>query len=257
MAYSLPTAREVQEFDRNGVVCLRRPFGAGFPDLLSEAIDAWLADTESPSERVASQRGNGGMIVSMFLWKSSVAFRDIALGGAVAAVAAALLKESSVSFFNDNLFVKEPRCDVRVPWHQDVPYYPIRGSRFVTLWIAADDIGRASGGLEYVAGSHLWGEEYRPVHFTPGKGDYEGDLPPVPHIDARRAGLDILGWDLKPGDCVAHHGLTLHTSGPNPTALARRALAVRYVGRDVHGYERDGAISLPPDHPFCVSTGSA
>ena len=63
--------------------------------------------------------------------------------------------------------------------------------------------------MEYVKGSHKWGKRYRSRTFTDKDIDEE-NLPEVPDIEAMRGELEILQWELEPGDCVVHHALTLH-----------------------------------------------
>jgi ectoine hydroxylase-related dioxygenase (phytanoyl-CoA dioxygenase family) len=239
MDADLPT-----DFARDGVVYIR----SACPELvatLQRAIDWWVAHAEAAQvSRVASSYDNSPLVVSMFLWRTHPEFRRIALDPGLAKVAATLLRVPDVALFNDNLFVKEPGCDVGLGWHHDVPYYPVSGSQFVTLWLPADSASLASGGIEYLAGSHKWGCEYRPTHFTPGAGYYDISMPQPPDIERHRSDYDIVSWDVEPGDCIAHHGLTLQSSQPNSTTHRRRALAVRFTGPDITYVPRPGAIEF-------------
>ncbi len=55
-------------------------------------------------------------------------------------VVAGLLNTTQVNFFYDQVFTKEPGSASPTPWHNDQPYWPVRGSGVMTLWLALDDI---------------------------------------------------------------------------------------------------------------------
>ncbi|NIP74473.1 MAG: phytanoyl-CoA dioxygenase, partial [Xanthomonadales bacterium] len=62
---------------------------------------------------------------------------------------------------------------------QDAPYYLVRGAQSVSFWVPLDPVPRDRT-IEFVAGSHLAGKEYRPDRFD-GTRLYEGDMSePVP-----------------------------------------------------------------------------
>lgn len=236
------TEPEVTAFTRDGVVCIRDGLDMESVRLLTLAIDSWVASEPNRINDVRSDDNDFPLKVSMSMWQSSPLFQEFVFDVTLAQVAAQLLSTREVFLFNDNMFVKEPGCTVTVSWHHDIPYYPIAGSQLVSLWLPIDSVNSDSGGLRYVAGSHSWGQEYQPVHFTPGRGSYDMPLPDAPDIDQAR--YDIRSWNLSPRDYVAHHGLTLHTSGANTTDRPRRALALRFAGDDIVWNSRPNAIKI-------------
>jgi ectoine hydroxylase-related dioxygenase (phytanoyl-CoA dioxygenase family) len=102
--------------------------------------------------------------------------------------------------------------------------------------------------IEFVAGSHLSGMEYRPNRFD-GTPLYEGDRSePVPDIEANRAGYQIRGWAVEPGDAVVFNFRTLHGAPANTSTDRRRVISVRWVGDDARFVRRLGRTSPPfPD----------
>jgi len=143
----------------------------------------------------------------------------------------------SVNFFFDQVIVKEPGTVQRTPWHQDLPYWAVKGSQICAIWLALDPVA-AENSVEYVLGSHRWGTEYSPSHFADGSL-YEGTgLPPLPDIDAHRSEYQICSWDIEPGDCLVFHAMMVHgAAGNNSLAHRRRAVSTRWcpAGRlDVH-----------------------
>ncbi len=145
------------------------------------------------------------------------------------------------------LLIKEPGTPTRTPWHQDLPYWPIDGWKVCSLWLALDPVTAESGAVEYIKGSHRWGRRYKPATFS-GQHDYQEPLPPVPDIEAMRDELEIVQFELQPGDCTIHHGLLVHGSPGNlQPHRRRRASVTRWAGEDVVYRPRDGLQDMPAD----------
>jgi ectoine hydroxylase-related dioxygenase (phytanoyl-CoA dioxygenase family) len=146
------------------------------------------------------------------------------------------------------MFVKEPGAVAPTPWHQDLPYWPLRGDQICGLWCPLDSVDLDSGAVEYVRGSHLAGRWYRPRHFG-GASGYDGASgDPMPDIDATVAARDRLSWAMEPGDAIAFHGLVVHGAGGNRSAQRRRrAVSLRWMGDDAVFDDRPGT------YPFEVA----
>ena len=134
------------------------------------------------------------------------------------------------------------------PWHQDIPFWPFQGDQICTLWLALDEVSADSGAVEYVKGSHRWGKKYQPKSFV-GDGRYQQDgLDPLPDFNAIRDELDIVSFDMEPGDCTLHHGLTVHGApGNSRSDRRRRAYVTRWAGDDVTYDPRDGTQPMLRD----------
>ena len=146
-------------------------------------------------------------------------------------------RNERVNLFYDQLFVKESKSDAVTRWHNDLPYWPIEGNKVLSIWIAVDYTTLASGGLEFVAKSHLDGIFYQPVLFGEASGaeqySINPDYRPIPDIDANRDKYEFLSWDLEPGDALVFHGLTVHGARGNQENRRRRGYTVRFCGDDV------------------------
>ena len=115
--------------------------------------------------------------------------------------------------------MKEPGTAHPTPWHQDQPYWPVKGWQITSVWIALDPIDRSNGAVEFIAGSHSWGVNYRPTPFRKG---HEikftvSDLQQIPDIDADRSKYDIRWWPMAPGDCLVFHAMIVHGAPGNDT----------------------------------------
>ena len=162
-------------------------------------------------------------------------------------IARDLMGAGTVSFFFDHLLVKEPGTANPTPWHQDLPYWPVAGDHVCSLWFAMDHVDIASGGVRYVAGSHRWDEEFQARSFDMSDKYSDPLKRPAPDPDTMD-GVQILSWDLEPGDVVAHHVRTLHGAPGNSVSdRRRRGLATRWCGDDALFDPRPMTMRLPRD----------
>lgn len=239
---------EVASFWRDGALCLRGLFGTEWVEHMREAVEEDLAH---PGPLAREYGKNGGRFLGdIGAWAVKPGLRRFVEESPAAEIAARLLKSHKVNFLYDQLFVKEPGTAAITPWHQDGPYWPVRGDQILSIWFALDDVTVESSGVEYLKGSHRWGKEYRPVSFA---GDAEmyrmlpGDT--LPDIEAMRGQFEVMNWDMKAGDCLIHHCMTVHGAPGNASSTRRRrAYATRWTGDDVVYAPREGqaAISVEP-----------
>ena len=239
---------DVAAYARDGVVCLRGQFDARWVERLRAAIERDLAAPGPHATNFAEGSSAGRFFGDMYMWRRDPEFRAAALESPAAAIAARLMDSSAVDFFYDQIFVKEPGTAHPTPWHQDLPYWPVKGSQIASVWIALDDVDRSNGAVEFVAGSHRWGVNYRPTPFRKGHEAKftDSDLAQIPDIDADRGKYDIKSWRMEPGDCLVFDAMIVHGAPGNETPGARRrGLALRYTGDDVRYDPRPGTFQFP------------
>jgi hypothetical protein len=140
---------DVTAYDRAGVVCLRQAFDPAWVERLRGAVERDLASPGPHATNFAEGSTAGRFFGDMYMWRRDPEFRAAALDSPAAAIAA------------------RPMASV---------------------WIALDDIDRSNGAVEFVAGSHRWGINYRPTPFRKGHEIKftDSDLVPIPDIDADR-----------------------------------------------------------------------
>jgi ectoine hydroxylase-related dioxygenase (phytanoyl-CoA dioxygenase family) len=223
------TAEEVTAFQRDGVALLKALFDPAWIEELEQAVDFIMAHPTPHAVRLVASYADD------YLARYNADFARISITDSPGpGVAAQLIGSPSINLIFDSIIVKEPGEEGPTPWHHDLPYYPLTGRQLVSLWVPVDPVTLHSGGVRYVAGSHEWGLQLRPESFNFDAAYAHLDLPPVPDIDADEEQYDIVSWDLQPGDCVAHHGLTVHSAGGNLSQTRRRrAFVVRYAGEDI------------------------
>lgn len=224
---------EIQSYQEDGIVCLRGFFDADWVARMREAAELSLDNpTEMAIEMATTQGKSGRFFFDTFVWRHNPICRDFIYNSPAAELAAQIMQTDKLNIFFDQWLIKEPGTDVPTPWHHDLPYWPVDGSQIATIWLALDPVDLASGAVEYVKGSHLWGQRYRAKSFG-GTVDYSEDLPEIPDIDLARDQYDIVHFDLEPGDCTVHHALSVHgASGNSRTDHRRRAYVTRWAGAD-------------------------
>lgn len=257
----LPTAEDVRAFREDGVVCLRGVLNPAFvlamepavDRLVRESIGATMHNMSALGDDLASQgadlltdgrRGMGRFVSGTDHWRVDADCRAFALNPGIAEIAARLLCSSKVNLWEDSVLVKEPDTAERTAWHQDLAYFHVTGEQVCTTWIPLDHADAESGAMRFVRGSHRWRDQFRPNWFVsslPMPGT-EGEL--IPDIEALAAAgeVEVLQFDLGPGDMTVHHARTLHAAGANLSRTRRRrAISLRYCGDDVRYHFRPGA----------------
>lgn len=237
---------EIATYRRQGVVKLPQIFPFDWIEHLREATDAAMANPGPYAEEYA--KGGGRFYGELDVARRLDSVWAFVQHSPAAAIAGAVMEASRVNFFYDQLLVKEPGTAERTPWHQDQPYWAVSGRQVASIWLPLDPVSKGAS-LQYVTGSHEWGE-HNPQHFSDGS-PYEGtDLPSLPDIDGEPERYDILSWDMQPGDCLVFQAMIVHGSQGNLSASTRRrALATRWTGDDARYCIRAGETGYPPFDP--------
>ena len=249
----------VQDFQRDGAICLRQLLNADEVALLREGIDANLA-APSPRAKVASRPDDPGRFFEDFCnWQDIPQFGRFITETPLAIAAQRLMDSPTVRLYHDHVLVKEAGTRQRTPWHQDQPYYNIEGQQNISMWIPVDPVSRPAT-LEFVAGSHK-GPWLMPRTFMDNQAKWfpEGSLSDLPDVEADRDRFPIVGWEIEPGDVVCFHMLTLHAAGGVDGPNRRRVFSVRFLGDDIRHAPRRWVTSpefpgladeLPADAPM-------
>jgi len=230
------TGSDIAAYESDGVVCLRGLFDRGWIQRLRVALERNMKQP-GPWHRSITKPGQpGNFYYDSMMWRFDPEFRAFAEQSPAAEIAGCVMGATSVRFFYDQLFVKEPGTLDPMPWHHDLPYWPFRGKQVCSIWLAIEDVTATGSGVEFVAGSHTWGKWYRPELPYDDNRKYQGlELEPCPDFGLRRgeAGLRFLTWDMQAGDCLVFSALTVHGSGGNTAMTHRRAaLSTRWLGDD-------------------------
>jgi len=257
------TPEEIRRFDADGVVLLRGAFERRWLDMLRDGIELAMANP-SPLSKEYGGKDAGRFFGDYNMWKRLNAFEEFTCHSPAGEYAGQLMRSAHVNLYNEHLLVKEPgSAGARTPWHQDMPYFRLKGWQMCSVWVPLDSATTDTGAMSFIRGSHRWGKEFRPMQFRNSQtaetsAEYE-DLPDLDSAEYRSAQIS---FDLEPGDCTVHHALTLHSAGGNQSpTLRRRALSIRYTGDDVRWFKRpfspeeDNAAYVQLDKDAGLATG--
>lgn len=160
--------------------------------------------------------------------------RKTVMSPSVAGVAATALGVDKVRLYQTVAFFKQPG-DVESSWHQDQVAAPFSGDKFVTVWIALDDLGREQSPLTFANGSHIDVAGSPSLQTVP----LERRVSRMAHLSDH----DIKQWykmsnamAMDAGDASLHLGWTFHRADANRGSTVRRALAASFIADGTHFY---------------------
>lgn len=143
--------------------------------------------------------------------------------------------EAGARLAQDQVWAKPPGAPPLV-FHRDSPYFMFQPDDVVTVWFALDDMDEELGPLQYVRGSHLWGDG----RVGSASQFFHHDVQSLLRSAATREGidpdtLDIVSMSgLTKGSISIHHGKTWHGSGENKSnCRPRRGLGIHFVPANV------------------------
>ena len=234
-------------FKRDGAVVVRGGFSTDWLETLARGVDKNFADPGPDATQYTAQGKPGGFYDDYCNWRRIDEYRDFVLHSPAGAIAGALLDTSQVRIYHDHVLVKEPGTQEVTPWHHDLPYYGLDGTQLCSIWLPLDPVPKRAC-PEFVAGSHAWGKRFVPRLFISHESYHAAvaGYELVPDVDAERDQLEILSWDMEPGDCIAFHMLTVH-GAPNTSTIKtrRRGFSTRWLGDDAVFAERPWKTSPP------------
>lgn len=246
---TLISAEQRAAYDRDGVVCLRQVFPQQWIEDLRHGVDLAMSQPGPNAEEYTKPGSSGRFFGDLDLASRHEIFRRFVFSSPAAQLAGEVMGAGKVNFFYDQLLVKEPGTGERTPWHQDQPYWAVTGWQVCSIWLPLDVVSRQSC-VEYVAGSHRWGQSFNPQAFLDHR-PYQGTgLPPLPDIDAERDRHRMLSWDLEPGDCLIFQAMIVHGAAGNASSThRRRAFSTRWCGDDARFSRRAGEVAIPTSDP--------
>ena len=217
------TDDKVEFYRENGYVRFDEVLSADEVEAVRGALERTLADRRGIHRDLAGMSGEEKILQMLNLWEQNDLLKAYATSPRLAGIAKRLTGSDSLHLFHDQALVKKPGPSAASPWHQDQPYWPSKEPGMLSCWMALDDVTVERGAMQFIPGSHRWGE-FDPISFA-------GDGPELKELvsDAQRAQWEAVPVELKAGDCTWHHGLTAHYTRPNTTDHVRRALVTIYI----------------------------
>lgn len=155
-------------------------------------------------------------------WRITEGLHDVLWNPRFLAAASQLLGNSPVRFWHDQLFWKPAKQGGVVAWHQDYSYWTrTKPIAHLTCWCGLDDSTKENGCLQYIPGSHRWGLLPKPII----AGELQG-IKDFLNEEQKKQFEHPQYAEVKAGEAIFHHSLTLHGSGANTSAKPRRAFVI-------------------------------
>ena len=131
----------------------------------------------------------------------------------------------NILVWGSTFFIKPPRSQSYVSWHQDLRYWGLEDDdAMVSAWLALGPVSKANGCMRFVKQSHKRGLLEHLDRFDEDNFLYRGQ-----QAKAEIAERDIVDVELAAGEFSLHHGLTLHSSPANPSDTGRWGLTINYL----------------------------
>lgn len=235
---SKPTEKLVTDahrrtFEADGVVKIEGAVSPSWVDRLLGVVEAEIAE---PGPWITDTNPGGTvdrLFTTRYRWPDDPIRRRFIFESGVADLVGQVMGSNSVRLYFDHLLIKEPGTKAPTPWHQDIPYWPFLGERIASCWVALTPATVAESSLEFIRGSHRWGNYYAPKSFNPDEEWERGSTGvEVPDIDGDRSQFDIVGFDVAPGDALIFSAWSLHGAPGNAGRHRRAAFSTRWLGDD-------------------------
>jgi ectoine hydroxylase-related dioxygenase (phytanoyl-CoA dioxygenase family) len=238
----------ISEFQRTGAIVLRNVLDQPMLDELAEGVKMNLA---KPSPRgidyVKDAKTGEHFFHDAMLVNHNPHYSKVIFESKLAESVAKVMQAQALAISNVTVFLRSAGTKKRTRWHRDQPYWPAKGWKACSTWIPLDPVPLNTS-LEFVSGSHLWGDIYERSDFRATETSQHlaaesARKEPFPDIEANRNDYDILSWQVNPGDCVMFHGMTTHGgSGNLPESMQRRTVSLQWFGDDVTFSPKEGGV---------------
>lgn len=130
--------------------------------------------------------------------------------------------------WSSNFFIKEPKDNTYVSWHQDSEYWGLEPDDVITAWIALSDANIDTGPMEVIPKSHKWENQIHEETFQKDNLLSRGqEIKNIPNAD------EAVAMPLNAGEISLHHVKLAHSSRINNTSDRRIGLAIRYTSTAV------------------------
>jgi len=125
--------------------------------------------------------------------------------------------------WNTIFWIKEPRTESYVGWHQDLQYWGLDNDELVSVWVALSPATEQSGCMSVMPGSHRELIDHDETYHENNLLTRGQEL----KIDVRDR--EIVAMPLQPGEASFHNVKAAHGSGPNRSDDRRIGLSMHYM----------------------------
>ncbi|MEZ4360037.1 MAG: phytanoyl-CoA dioxygenase family protein [Kofleriaceae bacterium] len=233
-----------EEFDRNGCVMVQSFLTLAEVESLRTNVDrvveaVLLGGHKEAVVKIGDQlRSVENLLVDTYFRELAGAPKFLGLGDALLGkrVVATMPEEPEGQFGSQGYIDMPPGMGLVTPPHQDLRYQNFVPTEALGVWVALGETSLDNGGMRYVRGSHRRGLRRHEID-----KQQTGFSMKVADFGASDMSEEV-SFVMRPGDAVAHHGLTIHRSNGNHSTRNRPAfrMFMRWEGctrdEEAHGW---------------------
>ncbi len=228
------TATEVGIFAAAGHVLLREVASAQEVAPYRDAIaDVTLRLSQELRPLKERETYGKAFLQVMNLWRQDPSAAAFVQAQRFGGIAAQLLGVDRVRLYHDQALFKEPGGG-RTPWHQDAMYWPLDGSKCITMWMPLADVTPDMGQVSFASGSHKSGP-LSDITISDASDEFFEDL-----LSDGRYPVTT-PEPMNAGDATFHSGWTAHRALPNASDRMRPVMTVIWYA--------DGLTVQEPTNP--------
>jgi non-haem Fe2+, alpha-ketoglutarate-dependent halogenase len=124
--------------------------------------------------------------------------------------------------WGSNFFIKPPRSNSTVGWHQDTYYWPLEPKISATVWVAFEDVDEENAAMRVIPGSHT-------VGLLQHSRSADTDSVLTLECEGGQFREDTaVSLNLKAGEISIHDDKIVHGSLANRSDRRRAGLTIRY-----------------------------
>lgn len=236
----------VQDYQREGVVRIRKLFPAGLVEEIRAELDRYIRhDLGSKPADARTLEADGKTIRNLWrLEQHCEYFLELGKRPEIVDMVSILVQGVAV-LKGVETFNKPAKIGSGVPCHQDNAYFCQVPPDMLTMWVAIDSVTVENGAVYFIKGSHQEGMLPTKQSGVTGNSIGLAEEPTVPKSRQFCA-------TLEPGDVTIHHCNVIHHSDPNTTDQARLGLLLVYCGShtktdpQLYASYTDAVAATPP-----------
>jgi ectoine hydroxylase-related dioxygenase (phytanoyl-CoA dioxygenase family) len=225
---------QARSYDERGYLVLPRALPPGeIAELTGEIARLDAESRACPSPRDLMVTHGGGTRFVLRLAERSPRIRSLCFSPLIQDLVADFVGPDAWLRYDHSIY-KQPHCDGSLAWHQDNAFPFIEPQQHITIWIALTDMTEENGCLWVQPGGHLAGTfEHRR-----NQDGWICSDDPLP---------DAIALPMPAGTLVVLSAVLPHSSGPNRTALERKAMSIVFIPEGAYTmFEVDGEMHRSP-----------
>ncbi len=118
---------------RDGAAVVRNVLDQSWIARMRDAVERIIGAPSPAAVEYTPSNASGRYVGDFFMWMRDQDFAGLMLESPLPRLAADVLQSREIRLFYDQLLVKEPRTAEETPWHQDLPYWPVRGNDILSI----------------------------------------------------------------------------------------------------------------------------